>query len=131
MKLHGNAIPDPEKLSREIAAETALLKQAGKIPDRDERLDQAFAAFAGGKEEKDLLALAREHASVLNAGRLSRRAGWGEPLIRAAVRILAKIFRDQEIFNALILEILREQEKRIALLEKRAGTPENTGKGHA
>jgi hypothetical protein len=119
MKISGNAIPDPEKLASEITAETARMKKEGKIPERDERLERAVAAFAAGKEEKSLLALARASSGIFGAERLARKAGPAAPLIRAGVKILARLFRDQEIFNSLVLEVLEEQEKKIALLEKK------------
>lgn len=118
MKISGDAIPDPEKFASEIAAETDRMKKEGKIPERDERLERAFAAFSAGKESKNALALARASSGIFDAEKLSRRAGPAGPLVRAGMKFLSRIFRDQEIFNSLVLEILEEQDKKIALLGK-------------
>jgi len=119
MKISGDAIPDPEQLASEIAAETDRLKKEGKIPARDERLERAFAAFTAGKDAKAPLALARANSGIFDAERLARRAGPAAPLVRAGMKFLSRLFRDQEIFNSLVLEILEDQDKKIALLEKR------------
>lgn len=126
MKISGDAIPNPEKLASEIAAETDRLRKEGKIPERDERLERAFAAFTGGKESRDSLALARSSAGIFDRESLVRKAGPAGPLVRAGIRFLARLMRDQEIFNSVVLEILEEQDKRIALLEK---PQEKSGEG--
>ena len=115
----GDPAVDARRLAAEIEAEIQRLKSEGKLPQADPGLEKSLAAFGPETKNAGLLAMAENFASGFDEAGLLRRRPLPAPILKFAVRILKGILKHQGVFNALTVEVLREQEERLRALERR------------
>ena len=110
---------DGQKIQAEIEAEVDRFKKEGELTPGKPELEKAFSAFTTPRPDSGRLDTAEAYARGWDTETLARRRPGLSPLLALLVKILKRVLKPQYIFNSLILEVLRNQEKRIKDLEKR------------
>jgi len=115
---------DTDKLQREIEAE---IEQLRNDPDISASLDEVIrttSALNTPEEAPALIEITEAYAAGWDAATLARRRPFLKPFLPLLEKILKRFLKPQYIFNSLLLELIRKQEKRVQALEKRASGDE-------
>lgn len=120
---------DAEELQSEIETEIEQLRNNPDISASLGEVIRTTSALNTPEETPALVEIAEAYAAGWDAATLARRRPALKPFLPLLEKILKRCLKPQYIFNSLLLELIRKQEKRIQSLEKRISSGNGEYKG--
>lgn len=109
---------DTGQIQSEIEAEVGRIRSDPKFSSLEEEIELA-SSLQTPEDSPALIEIAEAYAAGWDAATLARRRPILKPFLPLLEKILKKFLKPQYIFNSLVLEIIRKQEERIQVMEKR------------
>ncbi|MEA1928448.1 MAG: hypothetical protein U9N73_09600 [Candidatus Auribacterota bacterium] len=110
---------DTDKLQHDIEAEVEQVRiRQGEFASEEPEA-QRTPPLQTPEKTPALIEISEAYAEGWDAATLARRRPILKPFLPILEKLLKKFLKPQYIFNSLLLEIIRKQEEKIQVLEKR------------